>query len=153
MSSDPSIYPSLPEYTPYSTNLYVRPSQNLPLPPRIYSPLKTTRILCDAPRIYPISPKYTPPPPPSTTICSTLRIYPFLPEYTPPPFSTTMLLCDAPRINPFLPEYTPFQQLNATLPETTHPSENTPPFLELYEPPPSQNISLLPFLKQYAISK
>ena len=36
LSNPPRIYSSLPEYTPFSTNLYVRPSQNLPLPPRIY---------------------------------------------------------------------------------------------------------------------
>ena len=36
LSSDPIIYPSLPEYTPFLTNLYVRSSQNIPLPPRIY---------------------------------------------------------------------------------------------------------------------
>ena len=37
MCNPPRIYPSLLEYrpTPFSTNLYVRPSQNLPLPPRI----------------------------------------------------------------------------------------------------------------------
>ena len=32
------INPSLLKYTSFSTNLHVRPSQNLPLPPRIYPP-------------------------------------------------------------------------------------------------------------------
>ena len=35
MCDSPSIYPSLPEYTPLFNN-YVRPSQNLPLPPRMH---------------------------------------------------------------------------------------------------------------------
>ena len=36
---------------------------------------------------------------------------------------------------PHLPEYTPFQQLYATLPEITPPSENTPPFFDNYMSP------------------
>ena len=57
--STPSIYPSLPEYNPFST----------------------TMLLCYAPRISPSLPEYTPPPP-STTICDTLKNYPSLREYT-----------------------------------------------------------------------
>ena len=56
---DPSrIYSSLPEYSLhlFSTNLLVRPSQNLPLPPRIYSPFSTT--VCDPPRMYPSLSEY-----------------------------------------------------------------------------------------------
>ena len=54
----PRIYPSLPEYTTFSTTIYiyVRPSQNLPLPPRIYPLLLT---IGDTPRIYPYILEYT----------------------------------------------------------------------------------------------
>ena len=130
--------PSLPEYTPFSTNLYVRPSQNLPnapsqnilpfstnlyvrlsqnlpLPPRIYSPFKKMYI-CDPPRIYLSVPEHTPPP--------FHQLYATLSESTPPriyhPFQQ-MYTCDPPRISP-LSEYTPFQQLCATLRESTPPS-------------------------------
>ena len=37
--SAPRIYPSLLEYTPLF-NKYMRPSQNIPLPPRIYPPFQ-----------------------------------------------------------------------------------------------------------------
>ena len=50
MCDPPRIYPSLPEYTPLSTNIYVRPSQNIPFPPRIYLRFQQ---LCDPPRIHP----------------------------------------------------------------------------------------------------
>ena len=49
--------PSLPEYTPLFNN-YMRLSQNIPLPPRIY-PFSTTIILCDPPIIYPSLPEST----------------------------------------------------------------------------------------------
>ena len=60
------ICATLPESTPpsqnilpFSTNLYVRPSQNLPLPPRIYPPFQQMYI-CDPPIIYLSVPEYTP---------------------------------------------------------------------------------------------
>ena len=70
----------------------MRPSQNLPQPPRIYPPFQQ------------------------------LLYYATLPESTPPsqnlsPFSTT--LCDAPRIYTSFPEYTgnpPFQQTQHIVP-------------------------------------
>ena len=97
----PRIYPSLPEYTPLF-NTYMRPSQNLPLPSRIYPPFQ---------HLYATLPESTPPPQKITLS------------------STTVILCDVPKIYPSFPEYTPppFQQLYATLPESTHPSRNIPP--------------------------
>ena len=106
------IYPSLPEYNSIFNN-YMRPSQNLPLPPRIYHPLSTNVYVRDPPRIYSSLPEYTSF---STTICDPPRIiYPSLSlslslslsEYTPPPFQQ-MYMFDPPRIYPSLPEYTPF---------------------------------------------
>ena len=91
--SAPTIYPSLPEYTPLFNN-YMRPSQNIYFPPRIY--------------------------PFSTNACATLpsqNIHPPPPpEYIP--FSTTIILCDPPRIYPSVPESTHLfnQFMCATLP-------------------------------------
>ena len=93
------LYATFPESTPpsqniglppFSTNVYVRPSQNLPPSQNI--------------------------PPFSTTTCDSPRIYPSLPEYTP--FSTTIILCDPPRIYSFFPESTHLfnQFMCATLP-------------------------------------
>ena len=71
----PRIYPSLPQYTPLFNN-YMRRSQNLPLPLRIYPLLN----ICmrhsqnPKPRIYPLF---------STTICDSPKIYSPLLEYTP----------------------------------------------------------------------
>ena len=39
----------------------MRPSQNLPLPPRIFPPFQQI-FMCDRHRIYPSLPEYTPPP-------------------------------------------------------------------------------------------
>ena len=79
------IYPTLPESTPPSQNIpppyidtrpfqnitlppdytpllhhYMRHSNNLPLPPRIYPPLNIHMRLWDTPGIHPSLPKYTP---------------------------------------------------------------------------------------------
>ena len=119
----PRIYPSFSEYIPFSTNVYVRPSQNLPLPPRIYpnfhNYMRPSQNLPLLPRIYPLFNKcmcdprtiYSP-----TLPCDSPRIYPSLPEYTP--FSTIIILCDPPRIYPSLPESTHLfnQFMCATLP-------------------------------------
>ena len=52
------VYPSLPEYNPLFNNSNImRPSQNLPLPPRIY-PLLNNAIR--RPRNLPLLPEYTP---------------------------------------------------------------------------------------------
>ena len=120
------IYPFPLEYTAFSTNVYVRPSQNLPLPPRIYPtsnncrPMRSSQNLPLPPIIYPHFQQ--------------LFYYATLPKSIPP-----------------FQNVPPFQQLYATLPETTLPSENTSPFFdksELYAPtPPSQNISLVTFLQ------
>ena len=144
---DPTrIYPFLPEYTPLFNN-YMRHSQNLPLPPRMYPPFQQLQYVATLPESTPPSRNI---PPFSTTIilCDPPRIYPSLPEYTPPPFSTT--LYDAPRIDPSLPEYTPlfnnairrsqnrplhpriYPPFNkctcATLPESTPPSQTIPSY-------------------------
>ena len=108
------IYPSLPEYTPFSKNVYVRPSQKLPLPTRIYPPfnnyMQPSQDLPLPPRIYPHFQQ--------------LFYHATLPESIPPSQNIP-----------------PFQQLYATLPETTLPSENTPLFLTTIchppHPPPS----------------
>ena len=154
MSSNPRIYPSLPEYTPFSTNVYVRPSQNLPLPPRIYPPFQqlyatlpectppsqnippfsTTIILCDPPRIYPSLPEYTP-------LCNNYNIMrpsqniPLLPRISP--LFQQIYMCDPPRIYPPPSQnIPPFQQLYATIPETTHPlRKKHPSFLTTIWPP------------------
>ena len=76
---DPPItHPSLPEYTPLFNNYNIlRPSQNLPLPPKIYPHFQ---------QLYANLPESTPPsqniPPLSTTICDPPRIYPSMPKYT-----------------------------------------------------------------------
>ena len=122
------------------------PHQNIPLPSRIYLHFKTC--ICDPPRIHPSLPKYTHlfnnymrpsqnvPLPPSqnipaykTTICDLPRIYPSLPEM-PPPLSET--ICDPSRI------YPPFQQLYATLPESTPTFQNIPPST-IYDVVPTLN--------------
>ena len=122
MCDPPRIYLSLPEYTPLFNN-YMRPSQNIPFPLKIYPPFQH-KYMCDPPRICPSLPP---------------RIHsPFqqlnatFPESTP--LSTAIILCDAPRIYPSLPEYTPppFQQLFITLSESTPPSQNIPTFQQPY---------------------
>ena len=77
----------------------MRPSRNLPLPPRIYPPFQ---------QLYATLPESTPP---SQNITHfQCQLYATLPQSTPPsqnipPFSTTT--CDPPGIYSFLPEYTP----------------------------------------------
>ena len=101
------ICATLPESTPpsqnippFSTNLYVRSSQNLPLPPRIYPPFQQMYI-CDPPRIYLSVPENTPF---FTNYMRPSQNLP-LPEYTPPSQNIP-----------------PFQQLCATLLKYTPPS-------------------------------
>ena len=106
----------------------MRPSQNLPLPPRIY-PLLTTRILCDAPRIYPSFVNLSPfnnymqhsqyislhiTPFQQQCYYATLPVSPSLPEYTLPLSTTNMRH---------------YQKL--PLPPRIHPL-----FRQLYNPPP-----------------
>ena len=97
----PESTPPSQNILPFSTNLYVLPSQNLPLPPRIYLFLQLYT-LRDAPRIYP----------------------PPLSGYTP---FKQLLLCDPPRIYPSLPEYPPFSKTIHELPESTPPTQDIPP--------------------------
>ena len=79
----------------------MRPSQNLPLPPRIYPPFQQR---------YATLPESTPP---------SKNMHPFLTNAHVRPSQNLPL---PPRI------YLPFQQLYATLPESTPPSQNIPPF-------------------------
>ena len=113
------ICPSLPEYTPLFNNYNImRPSQNIPLPSRIY-PLFNNSMRCSQnlpllPRIYlPLFNKCTcalqdlPLPPRIYLYCDYVKCRPIrLPESTPPSqtipsFSTT--ICDPPRVYPSLP--------------------------------------------------
>ena len=98
----------------------MRPSQNLPLPLRIYPSFQQQRATLS---------ESTPPsqniPLFSTTTCDPLRIYPSLSEYTPPFFQ---------QLYPPLPEFTfppriysPFKQLCTTLPESVTPSQKLAP--------------------------
>ena len=158
----PRVYPSLPGSTLFYCD-YVRclrlpespsPSQNIP-------PFSTT--ICDPPRIYPSLPEYTP---------LFQQLFVTLPESTPPsqnilPFSA--IICHPPRIYPSLPENTPifnnymrpsqnippppriyplfFLLLYATLPESTPPSQNIPPFQHLYA-----TLRIYPSLPEYTPS-
>ena len=121
------IYLSLPEYTPFSTTI------------------------CDPPRIYPFFPEYTPVfnnlpippsqdiPPFSTTTCDTPRIYPYLPEYTALFNNYMYNIMRRSQNLPVSPKiYPSFQQLYATLLESTPPSRNIPP------PPLSTTICYIP---------
>ena len=131
----------------------MRPSQNLPLPPRIYPTFQ---------QLYATLPESTPPsqniPPFSTTVCDPPRIYPSLPAYTPifnnyfimrrsqnlslppriyPPFNNCMRhsqkLSFPQRIHPtFLTTIflVSFLQLYMISQESTPQSLNVPPFLE-----------------------
>ena len=103
---------------PLSANLYVRPCQNLLLPPRIYPPYQP---ICAT------LPEPTPP----------LRIYP---PYQP------IYMCDPARIYSFLPEYSPLisQFICVTLPESTPPCQNIPPLSANLYVRPCQNLLLPP---------
>ena len=143
----------------------MRLPQNLPLPPRIYSPFSSIIILCAL--------QESTPPPFLPTIWDPPRIYPSIPEYTPPPFnnynimrpshnvplphkihplSNEFICATLPKsttspLPPSLPPriYPLFQQLYETLPESTPPSQNIPPFNKFIcatipkSTPPSQN--------------
>ena len=123
------IYPSLPEYTPSLFSYYMRPSQNLPLPPRIFPHFQ---------HLYTTLPESTPPsqyiPPFLTTLCDPLRIYPSLPDYTTSLFSYYMRPSQNIPLSPRI--YPHFQQLYATLRESTSPSQNIPPFSTTICDPP-----------------
>ena len=118
----PRIYPSLPRSTPLPVICWsVFRSQNLSLPPRI-SPLFNKFICATLPESTPPSrniPSF------STTICDPPRIYPSLPEYT-------LLFNNYMRLSQNLPLppriYPVFQELYATLPESTPSFQNIPPF-------------------------
>ena len=103
----------------------MRRSQNLPLPPRLSPPPFQTIYMCDSPRIYPSLPEYTPL---FKNYRPMLRIYPsgLLPQYTP--IFNKCILC-------------------ATLPESTPPSQNIPPFSATVCDPPK----IYPSLPKYTL--
>ena len=80
MCDPPRIYPSLPESTPLSTNVYVRPSQNLPLPSRIYPPFQQLNATLPESTLRLSPPRIYPPPFFSTTMCDSQNLYPSSPE-------------------------------------------------------------------------
>ena len=127
-------YATLPESTPSSQkppphlNNYVRHSHNLPFPPRIYPPFQQ---LCAT------FPESTPS---SQNIPPFQQLYVTFPKSTSPsqnkrPFSTNILLCDASRIYP-PSQNTPPPHFNnyvrPSQPESTPPSQDIPPFQQLY---------------------
>ena len=74
--------PLPPEYTPFFNNYDImRHYLNLPPPLPEYTPYHFSATICDFPRIYSSLSKHTPPPF-STTICDPIRMYPSLSEYT-----------------------------------------------------------------------
>ena len=123
----------------------MRPSQNIPLPPRIY-PL-SNKCMCDPtllkspppPRTYPLFNNYNIMRP-SQNLPLPPRIY--------PPFQS-IYVCDNNYMRPShpSPQNIPvFQQLYATFPKSTPPSQNIglPPFSINVYVRPSQNLSLPP---------
>ena len=124
----------LSEYTPLFNN-YMRPSQNLPLPPRIY-PL-FNKFTCAT------LPESSPPPLPEYRSIPLFNKFTFLSEYTP-------LFNNYLRPSQNLPshsEYTPLfnKCICAILPESIPPSQNTLSFsTNNLHVRPSQNLSLPP---------
>ena len=120
----------------------MRPSQNLPLPPRIYPPFQSIYV-CDNNYMRPSHPS-----PQNLPVFQ--QLYATFPESTPPsqniglpPFSTHVYVRPSQNL-PLPPRiYPPFQQLYATLPESTPPFQNISPFQQMYVRP-SQNLPLPP---------
>ena len=148
--------PLLPRIYPLFNN-YVRPSHDLPLLSRIYPLFNNYATLSESTppsqntplfqQIYATLPESTPPslniPPFSTTICDPCRIY-RPSQNIPTPVLVTM--CDPPKNLPLpLRIYPPFQHLCATLPGSTRPSQNIPPFLTTICDPPR----IYPSLPEY----
>ena len=138
------IYPSLSEYTPLLNNYNImRPSQNLTLPPRIYPPFQPLKYYATLPEYTPLFnkcicatlPESTPP---SQNIPPFQQLYATLSEYTPLLNNYNIM---RPSQNLTLPPriYPPFQPLKyyATLPEYTLPPRIYPPFQQMYmcDPP------------------
>ena len=148
MCDPPRIYPSLPEYTPFFNNCmrpfqnllatppppsqnippfnnYVQPSQNLILPTRIYPPFQQIYIVWPSqnlplpPWIYSPFNNYMRP-------SQNLPLPPSLPPriYTPI-FNNNFIMRRYPKSIPPSQNTPPFQQLYATLPETYEDPEGT----------------------------
>ena len=80
----PESTPPSQNLAPFSTNVYVRPSQNLTLPPGIYPPFQQLYATLTESTPPPQKKKYYPTPLFKNCICATL------PESTPPPQSQNM---------------------------------------------------------------
>ena len=125
MYAVPRIYLSLPECTPPPLlNICVRPSQNPPLPTRIYPSLP--KYIPGFRLLYVTLPEYTP----------HLKTYATFPASTHPRIGYGPLLTtryDAARIYPFQKKK-PFLQLHAML-QFIHPSHKIPPLSNIYMRP------------------
>ena len=127
MCDPPKIYPSLPEYTPFSTAICDAPRIYPSLPPRIYLPFKN---LCAT------LPESTPPSHPEYT--------PFFINIYDTPFIHSPFFRNEGHtliIYPSLLEDTPLLY-NVTLIESTSPSRNLPLFCNYRQS--SQNLHLPP---------
>ena len=100
--------------------MYKRPSQNLPLHPRIYPPPLQT-YTCDPPRIYPFS-EYTPIKHIYMRPSQNLPLPPIIYAHFKHLYATLLESTSTSQI------ISPFQTYYAILPESTHPSQNIPPF-------------------------
>ena len=132
MSSNPRIYPPSQNIPPFSTNLYVRPSQNLPSAPSQNILPFSTNLYVRLSQNLPLPPRIYPPFK-KMYICDPPRIYLSVPEHTPHPFSQNLPL----------PEYTTLfnKCICATLSESP-PSQNIPLFNNYVRP--SENLPLPP---------
>ena len=170
MCDPPRIYPSLSDYTLFFNN-YMRPSLPEAIPPtRIYPPLffnnydimRPSQNLPLLPRIYPLFnkctcatlPESTPPsqtiPCFLTTICDPpSQKLSLPPEYTPPLFFNNYDIMRPSQNLPLSPRiYPSFQQLHATIPESTPPSQNIPPFQQMHMCDPPR---IYPSLSNYTL--
>ena len=161
----PRIYPSLPEYTPFSTNLYVRPSQNRPLSLKIYPPPFSTNVYVRPTQNLPLPPKYTSPFNNYIQHSQNLSLSPRIYPHPSPLFNNYIImlrsqnLFSPPIIYPLSNNYMRHSQkpplppsyfISATLSESTPPSQTIPLFsnnLCVQPPPPPPRI--YPSLPEY----
>ena len=131
----------IPESTPSShniplLNIYLRPSQNIPFPPRIYlffhCYMRPSQNLPLSLSIYPLLNIYILP----------SQNLPLPPAIYPPLFHDYVRCHRIPKCTPSSHNIPTLKLLYATLPEYTSPSQNLPPFPLLYAT--SQNLPLPP---------
>ena len=111
MCDTPRIYPSLSEYTPLFNKCICATLPESTPPSQNIRPFSTN--------VY-VRPSQNLPPPFSPTICDPFKIYPSLSEYTP--LFNKCICATLPISNSPSQNIPPFQQLCATLPESTPPS-------------------------------